>query len=83
VQSQCGRLILIRKNIKRCAQQAGIVSRVYSHALRYFYATYNLEAGYGICTVQELLGHADVSTTMIYTHVLNKLGLRVRSQLDF
>ena len=73
----------LQKMIKRCAAQAGIVKRVNSHALRHSFATHVLEAGYDIRTVQELLGHADVSTTMIYTHVLNKPGLGVRSPLDF
>ncbi len=73
----------LQKMIKRCAAQAGIVKRVNSHALRHSFATHVLEAGYDIRTVQELLGHADVSTTMIYTHVLNKPGLGVRSPLDY
>ncbi|MCD6525656.1 MAG: integron integrase, partial [Desulfuromonas sp.] len=73
----------LQKMIKRCAAKAGIAKRVNSHALRHSFATHMLEAGYDIRTVQELLGHADVSTTMIYTHVLNKPGLGVRSQLDY
>lgn len=73
----------LQKKIKNCAAKAGIVKRVNCHALRHSFATHVLEAGYDIRTVQELLGHADVSTTMIYTHVLNKPGLGVRSPLDY
>ena len=72
----------LQKAIKRAAQSAGISKRVSSHTLRHSFATHLLESGYDIRTVQELLGHADVSTTMIYTHVLNKGGRGVKSPLD-
>ena len=72
----------IQKSIKKAADAAGISKKVNCHALRHSFATHLLESGYDIRTVQELLGHSNVSTTMIYTHVLNRGGRGVKSPLD-
>ncbi len=68
--------------LKRAARAVGLVKPITSHTLRHSFATHLMEAGYDIRTVQELLGHKDVSTTMIYTHVLNRGGRGVVSPLD-
>ena len=72
----------VQRTLKQAVWEAGIQKRVSCHTFRHSFATHLLEDGYDIRTVQELLGHKDVKTTMIYTHVLNRGGLGVRSPLD-
>lgn len=72
----------LQRSIKQAVRNLGLSSPVSVHTLRHCFATHLLDDGYDIRTVQELLGHKDVNTTMIYTHVLNKGGKGVRSPLD-
>jgi len=72
----------LQRAVRRAARRVGLHKRVTCHTFRHSFATHLLESGYDIRTVQELLGHKDLKTTMIYTHVLNRGGLAVRSPLD-
>ena len=72
----------LQRAVKKAATRAGITKRIGCHTLRHSFATHLLESNHDIRTVQELLGHSDVSTTMIYTHVLNRPGISVSSPLD-
>ncbi len=73
---------LVQKAVKEASARAGITKKVSCHTFRHSFATHLLEAHYDIRTVQELLGHSNVATTMIYTHVLNRPGLSIKSPAD-
>jgi integrase len=73
--------VLARK-VSAAAREAGVGKRVTPHTFRHSFATHLLEAGYDVRQVQELLGHSNLATTMLYTHVMNKAAVAVRSPLD-
>jgi integrase len=73
---------LVQRAVALAARETGLTKRVTCHTFKHWFATHLLANGYDIQTVQELLGHSDVRTTMIYTHVLNRGGKGVRSPAD-
>lgn len=72
----------LQKAVRAASRLAGVGKPVGVHTLRHSFATHLIQAGYDIRTVQEVLGHSHVTTTMIYTHVLNRPGVSVKSPLD-
>lgn len=72
----------VQRALRKAARDAGVIKRLTTHVLRHSFATHLIEDGYDIRTIQELLGHKDVATTMIYTHVVNRGGRGVKSPLD-
>jgi site-specific recombinase XerC len=73
---------IVQRAVREAARSGGLVKRIGCHTFRHSFATHFLEAGYDTRTIQELLGHKDLGTTMIYTHVLNKGGQGVQSPAD-